>query len=71
MAAALVLMSGHGTPFRHFPLSKNKQLFLNQVYLSSDKLAFFSNLDDLITLHQRKLELLQNIKKSLLDKMFV
>ena len=33
--------------------------------------SFFSNLDDLITLHQRKLELLQDIKKSLLDKMFV
>ena len=33
--------------------------------------TFFSSLDDLITLHQRKLELLQNIKKSLLDKMFV
>lgn len=33
--------------------------------------AFFSRLDDLITLHQRKLELLQDIKKSLLDKMFV
>ena len=33
--------------------------------------SFFSHLDDLITLHQRKLELLQNIKKSLLDKMFV
>ena len=32
---------------------------------------FFSDLDFLITLHQRKLELLQNIKKSLLDKMFV
>ena len=32
---------------------------------------FFYNLDNLITLHQRKLELLQNIKKSLLDKMFV
>ena len=32
---------------------------------------FFSRLDDLITLHQRKLELLRNIKKSLLDKMFV
>lgn len=28
-------------------------------------------LDDLITLHQRKLELLRNIKKSLLDRMFV
>ena len=33
--------------------------------------TFFSSLDDLITLHQRKLELLRNIKKSLLDKMFV
>ena len=32
--------------------------------------SFFSHLDNLITLHQRKLELLQNIKKSLLDKMF-
>ncbi|MDB1258372.1 restriction endonuclease subunit S [Bifidobacterium bifidum] len=32
---------------------------------------YFAKLDDLITLHQRKLELLQNIKKSLLDKMFV
>ena len=31
---------------------------------------FFADLDRLITLHQRKLELLQNIKKSLLDKMF-
>ena len=33
--------------------------------------SFFADLDRLITLHQRKLELLQNIKKSLLDKMFV
>ncbi len=30
-----------------------------------------ARLDSLITLHQRKLELLRNIKKSLLDKMFV
>ena len=33
--------------------------------------SLFARLDSLITLHQRKLELLQNIKKSLLDKMFV
>ena len=33
--------------------------------------SYFSQLDDLITLHQRKLELLRNIKKSLLDRMFV
>ena len=33
--------------------------------------AFMTCLDNLITLHQRKLELLRNIKKSLLDRMFV
>ena len=33
--------------------------------------AFFDRLDSLITPHQRKLELLRNIKKSMLDKMFV
>ena len=32
--------------------------------------ACLESVDHLITLHQRKLELLQNIKKSLLDKMF-
>ena len=31
----------------------------------------FSEIDNLITLHQRKLEKLNNIKKSMLDKMFV
>ena len=33
--------------------------------------SFFAQLDTLITLHQRKLEKLQNIKKSCLEKMFV
>lgn len=33
--------------------------------------GFFQQLDHLITLHQRELEKLQNIKKSLLEKMFV
>ena len=32
--------------------------------------SFFANLDNLITLHQRKYEQLINIKKSLLEKMF-
>ena len=32
---------------------------------------FFGYLDNLITLHQRELEKLQNIKKSMLEKMFV
>ena len=33
--------------------------------------CFFTQLNSLITLHQRKLELLRNTKKSLLDRMFV
>lgn len=33
--------------------------------------SFFSRLDNLITLHQRKLELLRNLKSACLDKMFV
>ena len=33
--------------------------------------AFMTSLNTLITLHQRKLDLLKNTKKSLLDKMFV
>ena len=33
--------------------------------------GYFSNLDNLITLHQRELENLQNIKKFMLGKMFV
>ena len=33
--------------------------------------SYFSQLDNLITLHQRKLEKLKNIKKSMLEKMFV
>ena len=32
---------------------------------------FLTRIDDLITLHQRKLERLQNIKKACLEKMFV
>jgi len=32
---------------------------------------YISNLDNLITLHQRKVEKLKNIKKSMLQKMFV
>ena len=44
-----------------FPASRKEQGLIS---------AVLTYLDDLITLHQRKLELLQNIKKSLLDKMF-
>ena len=44
-----------------FPLLKEQQAIGN----------FFSQLDHLITLHQRKLEKLKNLKKACLEKMFV
>ena len=58
-----------------FNISKNKVMELSVAVPSAAEQKqigqYFARLDDLITLHQRKLELLQNIKKSLLDKMFV
>ena len=40
--------------------------------LEQDKIgSIFENIDNLITLHQRKLEKLKNIKSALLEKMFV
>lgn len=55
----------------------NKELVGNTTvtYLSVEEQCtigqFFEEIENLITLHQRKLEKLQNIKKSMLEKMFV
>ena len=58
-----------------FNISKNKVMELSVAVPSAAEQKqigqYFARLDSLITLHQRKLELLRNIKKSLLDKMFV
>ena len=49
-----------------------QETFLVPAYPEQQKIgAFFQELDRLITLHQRELEKLQNIKKSMLEKMFV
>ena len=54
----------------------NKDLLSAEVTIPDDREQkvigqFFAKLDNLITLHQRELNLLKNTKKSLLDKMFV
>ncbi|WP_430885144.1 restriction endonuclease subunit S [Fusibacter sp. JL216-2] len=54
----------------------NKNILDTQIMLpkpqEQEKLGLFlNNLDKLITLHQRKLEKLKNLKKACLDKMFV
>ena len=46
-------------------------LLIPEVNEAANISRYFRQLDSLITLHQRKLELLRNIKKSMLDKMFV
>ena len=58
-----------------FNISKNKVMELSVPVPSAVEQKqlgqYFTKFDNLITLHQRKLELLRNIKKSLLDRMFV
>ena len=58
-----------------FNISKNKVMELSVPVPSAVEQKqlgqYFTKLDNLITLHQRKLDLLKNTKKSLLDKMFV
>ena len=58
-----------------YNISKNKMMDIEMPIPSIDEQKqigeYFANLDNLITLHQRKLEKLQNIKKSMLEKMFV
>ncbi|MDB0617088.1 restriction endonuclease subunit S [Bifidobacterium adolescentis] len=81
----LALELSYGKP--HFDLAKRAQgksvvhihnedianVFFDRPCIAEQRQigAFFDRLDSLITLHQRKLELLRNIKKSMLDKMFV
>lgn len=50
---------------------KNADVLIPDVAEQKKIGEYFANLDRLITLHQRKLEKLKNIKKSALEKMFV
>ena len=62
-------MLGHA---RHYISVVQPEEVLSTNKLEQNKISnVFTNLDNLITLHQRKLDKLQNIKKSLLEKMFV
>ena len=62
-----------GTTVESVDFSKMKDMILRMPSLSEQRQIglYFARLDNLVTLHQRKLELLRNIKKSMLDKMFV
>ena len=46
------------------------EVFVPEINEQNKISFYFSNLDRLITLHQRKLEKLKKVKKSLLEHMF-
>ena len=55
-----------------YPVLSEIGIFISGNLQEQKKIAeFFTNLDNLITLHQRKVEKLQIMKKSMLEKMFV
>ena len=54
-----------------YPVLSQIEIFISKNIEEQRKISnLFDNLDNLITLHQRKLEKLKNIKKSMLEKMF-
>ena len=55
-----------------YPALSEIKIFVSKDEKEQEQIAeYFTDLDHLITLHQRELEKLQNIKKSMLEKMFV
>ena len=51
---------------------ENMNLMMPKTIAEQQKIGtYFENIDNLITLHQRKLEKLQNLKKAMLEKMFI
>lgn len=62
-----------GNTIKHILASDMKQFIVDIPSIGEQQLVanYFIQLDELITLHQRKLEKLKNIKKSMLEKMFI
>ena len=54
-----------------YPAFSEIETILPKIEEQKQIAAYFTNLDNLITLHQRELEKLQNLKKACLEKMFV
>ena len=55
-----------------YPTLSEIEIYISKNVAEQKQIAeFFTSLDNLITLHQRELEKFQNLKKALLEKMFV
>lgn len=67
-----VIIESTGVPQLTVPQLSKRLIAFPQTVLEEEKIGkLFSKLDNLITLHQRQLEKLKNIKSALLEKMFV
>lgn len=64
-------ISGGTIPHIYFSEYGNKKYYIPNIKEQQNIGVFFEKLDKLITLHQRKLEKLQNLKKAYLNEMFV
>ncbi len=67
-----VVVESTGVPQLTVPQLSSYSIFFPKNIEEETRIGeYFYNLDNLITLHQRKLEKLKNIKKSCLEKMFI
>ena len=64
----------HGGTIKHISLDEigNYEYLAPKIQIETEKIgAYFTTIDNIIVLHQRKLDELQKMKKSLLQKMFI
>lgn len=67
-----VIVESTGVPQLTVPQLGNYMIQFPRTIKEETKIGdYFRSLDHLITLHQRKLKILKNIKKSMLEKIFV
>lgn len=66
-----IVSESTGVPQLTVPQLSNYKIYITSIIEEQKIGVFISKLDNLITLHQRKLERLQEVKKGLLQKMFV
>jgi len=64
-------VTGSTIPHIYYKDYSNENLFVPSLREQKQISGFLKNLDDLITLHQRELKKFKNMKKALLEKMFV
>ena len=62
-----------GSALKQLPIGAIRDVYVPMTSVEEQVLIgdYFQGIDKLITLHQRKLEKLKNIKKSMLEKMFI